>query len=555
MKKLLSFILALTMLCAMLVLPSFAADNVNYEQTFEFVKTAPKVDGVVKSGEYGDILPIHKYSESKSQFVTNEGHTKLTGWDFSFFSAWDYNTLYMAWVVESDVHAPLPKAEFDWDGTPIGDNFTSESLGYMWMYSSVQFIITPGAPLKGYTSYDDNYLEVGFCELEDHTTGRATWKYPAGVSADQIALDKWQAVVKRDDAKGTTTYEVAIPWRMIGIESADTNQQFGLTYAVAAQEHYNKTPGMIEWQNGILGGKFPDNAAVITLRGGIMIGPVDPVDPVDPEKTNGTIPEYFANKTHLIIDKVDEGIAGEDAALITDIWNLDLYNLNWTYNLLLKPIYYGSTLYEVVEVCQSAGEAPRFSTSLTSDMIVAAFHSDGMGSGAARKYLAQNITVGTTVGFWEIDLYNGETKYKNSSMYIEALGPDIPVISDPDTSKPEVPDVSRPEDQETSGVIGDSSYSESESVKGEAEKKPNSSFGSSITDKAESISEKSRIPLWIVIFVIVLLLLLLFAVIPLAVLIVIIIIIVKLVKKSKAKKAAAGAAAAAEEQTEEQKPE
>ena len=36
MKKILAFLLATTLLCAMFVLPSAAADNINYEEEFEF---------------------------------------------------------------------------------------------------------------------------------------------------------------------------------------------------------------------------------------------------------------------------------------------------------------------------------------------------------------------------------------------------------------------------------------------------------------------------------------------------------------------------------------
>ncbi len=439
MKKLLAFLLAATMLCAMLVLPSAAADNVNYQQDIDYVKTAPKIDGVVKSKEYGSILPVHRYSESQSQFVTNEGHTKLTDWDFEFYAAWDKNNLYMAWVVESDVHAALPKKEFDTGGNPISDNFTNESLGYMWMHSCVQFIITPGAP-GGDANYTDNYLEVGFCELEDHTTGRIAWKYPTTVSSDQIALDKWQAVVKRDDAKGTTTYEIAIPWKMSGIEEAGTDKQFGLTYAVAAQEHYeNKDPGMIEWQNGVLGGKYPNNAAVITLKAEEEIILDTGV------KKDGKIPSELAEYTHLVIDKVNKNIVGEDSVILTDIRNLtekdfDIetdpetgewisgYNLRYTHNWLLAPTE-EKNIYEIVEVVPTVGDGtlPVFKTKFEKDMLIVAFHSDGQQGGAARAALAKSITEGSIVGLWEVDLRNGDTKYKNSSVYvIEAADPNAP---------------------------------------------------------------------------------------------------------------------------------
>lgn len=435
MKKILAFLLAATMLCAMFVLPSAAADDVNYAQDFNYIEKAPKVDGKVTTKEYGSVLPVHKYSEATSQFNLESAKTKNVDWDFSFYAAWNEGGLYMAWVVESPVHAPLPKGEFDTGGNVIGDNFTTESLGYMWMHSCVQFIITPGAPGAG-TDYTGNYLEVGFCELEDHETGRIAWAYPTNVSADKVALDKWQAKVVRDAAAETTTYEIAIPWDMLGVDQSGTGAQFGLTYAVAAQDHYeNGTASMVEWQNGVLNDKLPNNAAVITTVGG-------KVDIIDHVKKNGKIPDEIKDKKQLVIDGVNAQVAAEDAILLTDIHKLDEddlgaqvnedtgetsgYNFKYTYNWVLKPTD-EKDIYELVEIVVGNGSIPTFNTKFEKGMLLVGFHTDGNSTsdGYARKALAETLAVGTTVGLWGIDLKGSKTEsgkpdtlYLNSCLYV-----------------------------------------------------------------------------------------------------------------------------------------
>lgn len=432
MKKILAFLLAATLLSAMFVLPSAAANNVNYAVDFNYVGTAPVQDGVVKSNEYGSVLPLNTFSKSKDQFVYTKGHTKYTKWDFDFYAAWDANNLYLAWVVRSDIHGALPKKQLDTtNGAVIGDDYEGNkelTLQCMWMYSCVQLVLTPGNPTAADYAGNNNWLEVGFCELEDGTTGRAAWGLPAGVDKETISLDDWTAKVVRDDAAETTTYEIAIPWKMTGIYEAGTDKQFGLAYAVATQEqYYSETPAMIEWQDVILTGsssKKANNCAIVTMKGGNV--------QIDTgRKGLGTQPADVAGKTQLVVDGVNKRIVGNDAVLFTNAKDAiakggideGAYNLVWTYNLLVKPTG-NANEYEVVAAEQGIGEAPSFATiDVTDDMMLLAIHSDGTAGTDhyARRDAAQQLGAGTLLKTWEINLGGAEpdTKYLNSCFYVE----------------------------------------------------------------------------------------------------------------------------------------
>ncbi len=428
MKKILAFLLAALMLSAMFAVPASAADNVNYQTDFDFIQTAPKVDGVVNAGEYGDVLPHTTFSQNRGQFVYTKGHTKYTNWDFDFYAAWDANALYLAWVVDSDIHGPVPKKQLGDSGEVIGDDYANnmeDTLQKMWMYSCVQLVITPGNPTQKDYQNPANWLEVGFCEMDDGTTGRAVWGVPNGKSIDDVSLNDWSAAVKRDKAAKTTTYEVAIPWDISGVAVSGTNAQFGLAYAVATQEQYNlKTPAMIEWQDVILTGSSLKNAnkcAVVTLKGGNVVQKPH-------QKVDGTRPADVASKTCLTVSKVNGKIVGGDTALITDIkGNLGLaddgtgYNLLWTYNMLLKPTGNAGE-YELVDAQLPTGAVPEFAVPVEDGMIIVGVHSDGVaGSDSSNnRTIAESITIGSILKAWEITLTGDkpDTKYTNSCLYV-----------------------------------------------------------------------------------------------------------------------------------------
>ncbi len=281
MKKILSTLLVAAMLCAMFVMPSAAAsDLVNTAADVPFLETAPNVDGTVDYKEYGTPVALHTFAKNPTQYTDDGTHNKLDNIDdVEFYIGWTADSLHMAWVVTTDEHTPFPKGTYVLEGDyakmasedwPATAEEQAANLKYMWYFSCVQFIITPGAPTAGTTSYenDKNFLSIGFCEMNDGSIGKALWNTPRGIDASDFDYNDWDAAVVRDG--NTTTYEIAIPAEMCGVSSFGTDASFGLGYAVAAQEHYwEKGKSYIEWQDSILSwpGKA-DNAGVMTFTGG-----------------------------------------------------------------------------------------------------------------------------------------------------------------------------------------------------------------------------------------------------------------------------------------------
>ena len=441
MKKILAFLLAATMLCALFVLPSSAADNKNYEVSFKYIKSAPKIDGTVKANEYGSALPFHTYSTSKSQFKDRE-HNKLVGqWDVDFYTAWDKNNLYMAWVVKSDAHGALPNAQFKEapanagepiEGTKISDN-PEAAAQHMWTYSHVSFIITPGAPNAG-VDYSANYLEVGFCEDVTGSTQRAIWKVPTSMQLDEVNLNDWSAVAKRDEAKKTTTYEIAIPWKYAGVNAIGNKQKFGLAYAVGAQEYYFKDNraemAMIEWQDAILSTKFPNRCAVVTLTG----APTNDVTTIHKELKPGTLPSSANGKPQIGITNINEGItADNEATLITDP-SQSLESLNWSYSVLLKKTDEAG-VYELVtgyDGVMGSGSPVSFGDyKFEKGMLVLGVHTDNKeANSVAWSNTVKALLPGSKLGIFGVDLAKNERTYSNSMFYVieEAKAP---VVDDP----------------------------------------------------------------------------------------------------------------------------
>lgn len=486
MKKILSFLLVATMLVAMFVMPSAAEDSVNYEAEFPFVDKAPKVDGTVKKGEYS-ALPLNSYPEDKSQFVDTEHNDFAEGdVEFDFYAAWDADYVYMAWVVDSESFGGMPEKDYNsdgkWDPNDVGDN------GWMWQYSCIQFIFTPGAPKKGETSYQQqgayagDYLEVGLALTAEGQQVRACWNKPA--AALSLEVNDWDAAIIRDG--NVTTYEVRIPWGKSGLNSTGTGAKFGLTYAVAFQADYNVKKGMIEWQNGVLTSKDADSAAVITLTGGDIDETVISKEEPVPEKTEGTVPADAEGKTQLIIDGVNVGITAEKAYLYTDPSAINAQNTKWATNVLLAPVEGEEGTYAVKEVVVGAGEDIAFTTELTDGMLVYSAHSDGEGAGMDRKTAATNLAIDTTVKFFGVDFDKADTLYSNAMLYVagEAGG-------------------------ETSGAVSEEESSEIESTvestveSSEVESKTESSTTAAESSEAEDENEGLGWWIWLIIGVVV----------------------------------------------------
>lgn len=440
MKKILAFLLAATLLCAMFVLPSAAADNVNFAEEFDFAKKAPSIDGTVKTGEYG-VTPIHTYSESKSQFVSDLDDYK--NWDFSFYGVWDENYVYMAWVVKSEIHAGMPEIDHNNDGS-----YNEADSAYMWPYSCVQFIFTPGVPETGSgkfqtSEWSGDYLEVGLCLTSEGNQVRAAWSKPNNATA--LNVNDWDAVITRSG--NTTTYEVRIPWSKSGLKEAGNGAKFGLTYAVAAQEDYNTKKGMIEWQDAILGSKMADNAAVITLTGNedVKIEDIpDVITPVEDEKEAGEVPEAAKDKVQILLNGVDKSISTDMAYLYTNPSTVSANNNSWATGILLAPVEGEDGYYTVVENKTGDGTgAWNFDSEVKEGYIALCAHTAGTeGSDSlARVNAVKALEVGAKIGVFGVDFEKKDTQYSNAMLFVvdsEAAGDESSEVESSEVESSEV---------------------------------------------------------------------------------------------------------------------
>lgn len=439
MKKILAFLLVALTVAAMFVIPASAADDKNYKVTIPGVKkgqAAPVPDGVVKAGEYVSKTPIHSFSANRSQFNTK--HDEYGDWDVDFYTCWDADNLYLAWVVHSDIQFGMPSEKLSAPG----------GLGNMWEYSCVQFILTPGAPDGTPGKYQKdkwagNYLECGLTLVDNKEVGKVAWSAPVGLQ--KMDVNDWDGAIKRDDAAKTTTYEVRIPWKATGVQVKGDNAQFGLTYAVAAQEQYNSVKkGMLGWQDAILGSKNADNAAVVTLE---PIGDEPTVIvPDDPVLKEGEVPAEVKDATCITLDGLNKAITGEKAFLITKPTkeNIASYNTKYALGLLLEPVEGKANTYKLVEKVQGAAadkEVIEFTTDIKDGMVLALIHSDGQGEGAARRDTAAGVEVGSELYLFGVDVAKGEQLYSNAALYVTSAT----VVDDSSAEESSKEESSKPE--------------------------------------------------------------------------------------------------------------
>ena len=439
MKKILAFLLVALTVAALFVVPASAADDKNYKVTVPGVKkgqAAPVPDGVVKAGEYVSKTPIHSFSANRSQFNTE--HDEYGDWDVDFYTCWDADNLYLAWVVHSDIQVGMPSDKLSAAG----------GLGNMWEYSCVQFILTPGAPDGTPGKYQTaqwsgNYLECGLTLVDNKEVGKIAWSAPVGLQ--KMDVNDWDGAIKRDDAAKTTTYEVRIPWKATGVQVKGDNAQFGLTYAASAQEQYTSVKkGMLEWQDGILGGKNADNAAVMTLE---PIGYEQTVIvPVDPVLKEGEVPAEVKDATCITLDGLNKAITGEKAYLITKPTkeNIASYNTKYALGMLLEPVEGKANTYKLVEKVQGAAadkEVIEFTTDIKDGMILALIHSDGQKEGAARRDTAAGVEVGSELYLFGVDVAKGEQLYSNAALYVTSAT----VVDDSSAEESSKEESSKPE--------------------------------------------------------------------------------------------------------------
>lgn len=149
------------------------------------------------------------------------------------------------------------------------------------------------------------------------------------------------------------------------------------------------------------------------------------------------IPSDALGSTQLTIDKVDGAITGEDSSLMTGYGGN--YNLGYSYVMLLKPVSGKTNKYVVIEAHENTGSEKAFSTVFESGMLIAAFHSDGVGIGLERKQLAMSVAIGTELTLFGVDLESRGFTSLCPMLYVSTSNED-PEITDPDDPvEPEVP--------------------------------------------------------------------------------------------------------------------
>ena len=427
MKKAIAILLTLAICCASFFVLTASADPVNAEYEVKFTKKAPNIDGTVESGEYGQ-YPISSFDikDYSDEFLLN--HYKITDDDlsFDFWATWDADNFYMAWVVHTSYDSRIPDSEF------------AEIGGNMWQYCCVQFIITPGAPNANEKKFQTaewsgNYLEAGLTLRNDGKSSGVCWSQPEAAKGE-FGPNDWEFAGSRDEKKGITTYEVRLPFVKSGIATKGDGAQFGLTYAVAAQEHYlddEKTHGMVEWQDAILNkapfggrtGKNADNAAIMTMVGSGMEQQVVP-NPQD--RKDGKLPAGL-NDNILKFDSLNKAIEQDKSTLITNPTEpVTGFNTTWSYCMLLRPaekITEVDGYYTIADIYTGDGTKTElsFDTPIKEGDMIAVFHGDEGGAGHERKQLAASLPIGQKLYLFGFELVNGNEasfKYKNAQLCI-----------------------------------------------------------------------------------------------------------------------------------------
>ena len=173
MKKIFAFLLVAVMLFAVMAV-TVNAEPANENITVEYVKKAPKIDGKVDRNEYNKAIVTYHVGDDYDGVIL--ANNEYDDWGFTFYSAWDDDNLYLAWVVDSEVQSGIP--------AEVRDD-PSQGLGYMWEHSCVQFILTGGAPNKDVVRYQTSqwsgeYLESGVTLASDGSPEKINWSIFSG---------------------------------------------------------------------------------------------------------------------------------------------------------------------------------------------------------------------------------------------------------------------------------------------------------------------------------------------------------------------------------------
>lgn len=406
MKKFFAFLLAAVLLTSMFVVVPAADDAVNFAASIPYVEVAPEIDGVINGAEYATALPQHSFKADPAQFKTE--FDAYGDWDVEFYSAWDDNNIYFAWKVIHNGHIGfMPENDFNNDG-----KFDKDDYNYMWTYTCVQFLLTPGDPTAKDYSKGNNYLEAGLCLTETGSVARTIWYTPTGINVADVDVNSWKAVIDQTD--DAITYEVAIPKELCSLPKYGTGATFGLTYAVGAQEDFNTKNGMLEWQDACLGNsgvKVPGNCAVVTFTGG------NGVEDIYETLEEGTLPEEATAEgiANIAIDRIDFKVGDGECNLITD---LEMnYNGANSFNALLIPVEGEANTFEVAEIMEAPGVQPEWSVEIPEGSVIVVTNA-GLEETLDRYALAYaTFTEGAIVKLFGYDVAEGKQLYTNVVIY------------------------------------------------------------------------------------------------------------------------------------------
>ncbi len=216
------------------------ATDPKYVTTFLKTDTAPTIDGVVTEDEWGtavwDVNEENKYW-SYSSFEENNYYATA-----KIYARCDDENLYFAVVVNSPYHyCPLD----------------STGANSMWQYECIQVNILDQSPMSDYilenydwfsstnpaASQEGHFRQYGFAVSSNDSaeTLSTVW-----VSDGKTGFTG-ECKVVRNDADSTTTYEVAIPWAELGLDSVASGTEFGFSVSINSTNEADIESGT--WKN------------------------------------------------------------------------------------------------------------------------------------------------------------------------------------------------------------------------------------------------------------------------------------------------------------------
>lgn len=198
-----------------------------------YADKAPKIDGVVSSGEWDDAKSVDIVDPTliKALITDDPNPTDTIG---TLYTMWDTDNLYCAAIVNDDVHCNNAEVGRIWDGDCIQvaiDTKRSDPDESKWV------------------EYCVGILEKGPAHEQDRLLSWQTdGKNPNIVS-----------YAVRDEKTKTTVYEVMIPWSETIHEGAefDPESAIGFSFAVNDDDGYGRK-GFTHYMNGIVDAKYKD---------------------------------------------------------------------------------------------------------------------------------------------------------------------------------------------------------------------------------------------------------------------------------------------------------